>query len=70
MIIKEKKNYTKKFFSNMAQGEVFMYQGEYYIKTEILDEYNANCIELKTGNSDIRLDGDVVYKVKCRLVIG
>lgn len=46
-----------------------MYQGKYYIKTEILNEYSANCIKLKTGNSYIRFDSDVVYKVKCRLVI-
>ena len=65
----EQKNYTENFFSDIAQGEVFMYEGEYYIKTEFLDEENANCIDLKTGSSYIRLDSDVVYKVECHLVI-
>lgn len=68
MII-EQKNYTETFFSDVAQGEVFMYEGEYYIKTENLDVENANCIDLKTGSSYIRLNNDVVYEVKCRLVI-
>lgn len=68
MII-EKNNHTAKYFDDIEQGEVFMYQEKYYIKTEILEKNNANCIELKTGNSDIRFDNDVVYKVKCRLVV-
>lgn len=65
----KKRNYTETFFSYVAQGEVFLYRGEYYIKTEILEDDIANCVELKTGNFYLLLDTDVVYEITCHLVI-
>ena len=70
MII-EKNNYNAKYFKEIKQGEVFEYESELYLKTDDLacfpEEYN--CVCLKDGEMCVRFDNDVVYEVKCRLVI-
>lgn len=71
MII-EKNNYNAKYFEEVEQGEVFEYEAELYLKTdEQLINYSEvyNCVRLKDGEMSVRFDNDVVYEVKCRLVI-
>lgn len=71
MII-ERNNYIAKYFEEVEQGEVFEYEAELYLKTDeqiinYSEEYN--CVCLKDGEMCVRFDNDVVYEVKCRLVI-
>ena len=71
MII-EKNNHNAKYFDDIEQGEVFEYEGELYLKTteQIINyEIECNCVCLKDGEMCVRFDNDVVYEVKCRLVI-
>ena len=71
MII-EKNNYNAKYFGDIEQGEVFEYEAELYLKTdEQIINYSEehNCVRLKDGEMCVRFDNDVVYEVKCHLVI-
>lgn len=70
MII-ERNNCTAKYFKEIKQGEVFKYESELYLKTNEInyaEEYN-NCVRLKDGEMYFRFDNDIVYEVKCHLVI-
>lgn len=71
MII-ERNNYTAKYFEEIEQGEVFEYESELYLKTneQIIYSEEYNCVCLKDGEMCVRFDDDVVYEVKCHLVIG
>lgn len=71
-MIVERNNYIAKYFEEVEQGEVFEYEAELYLKTDeqiinYSEEYN--CVRLEDGEMCVRFDDDVVYEVKCRLVI-
>lgn len=70
MII-EKNNHNAKYFEEIEQGEVFEYEAELYLKTDDLANFSEeyNCVCLEDGTISLRFNNDVVYKVKCRLVI-
>lgn len=72
MII-ERNNCTAKYFKEIEQGEVFKYESELYLKTDELmvtySEEEYNCVRLKDGEMCERSYNDIVYEVKCHLVI-
>lgn len=71
-MIVERNNYTAKYFEEVEQGEVFEYEAELYLKTdEQIINYSEkyNCVRLKDEEMCVRFDNDVVYEVKCHLVI-
>ena len=68
----EKNNHNAKYFDDIEQGEVFEYEAELYLKTteQIINyEIECNCVRLEDGEMCVRFDNDIVYEVKCHLLI-
>ena len=69
MIIREKNN--KVVFSEISQGFVFYWKGDYFIKTESTrdDDGEINCVNLKTGDLDLMKPGEIVQSIDAVLNI-
>lgn len=72
MVIKQKEP-IKKYFSAIEEGEVFLWHGDYYMKTEstYCDDNGdyENAVILSNGLLEYFNDDDYVIKVDCELVI-
>lgn len=69
MTIKEKNN--KVVFSEISQGSVFYWGGDYFIKTESTrnDDGEINCVNLATGELDWMEPSSVMILIKATLNI-
>lgn len=69
MIIKEKNN--KVVFSEISQGSVFYWRGDYFIKTESTrdDDGEINCVNLKTGELGWMEPSDMMQSIDAVLNI-
>lgn len=69
MIIREKNN--KVVFSEISQGSIFYWKGDYFIKTESTrdDDGEINCVNLKTGDLDWMEPSEIMQSIDAVLNI-
>lgn len=63
-------NANKKNFGSLSTGQVFIYDGNYFMKTEEAYDgtFKVNAVYLKDGFLSGLKDDDVVELVYCKLV--
>jgi len=73
MKITDRSNLDVMFVKDVTQGDVFKFEGNYYMKTtEISDEVGLtiNAVDLNTGIFAIFDDDDEIILLNCKLTVG
>lgn len=72
MRINDQRTVKDLYFKDLAQGEVFICEDEFYLKTAVVrTDYGCVCnaVDLSTGELCRIEDSDLVSKPECKLIL-